>query len=129
MSFILVPKHGEDIQVNGWNWRPTLELLRREELISLDSYERISSQGCGGKVDADLASRIADVIDKKLTGMEPGDRMRSDLTVTAKGKNRVTISSIAKPNDIDVNEAYSATYEWLVAFKDFCRTSGGFEVM
>jgi len=31
-------------------------------------------------------------------------------------------------NDIDVTELYSATYEWLVTFKDFCNRCGGFEV-
>ena len=28
MTFILVPNNGDDVQVNGWNWRPTVELLR-----------------------------------------------------------------------------------------------------
>ena len=27
MSFILVSSEREDLQVNAWNWRPTLELL------------------------------------------------------------------------------------------------------
>jgi hypothetical protein len=33
MSFILIPTHGEDVQVNAWNWRPTLLLLRDANLI------------------------------------------------------------------------------------------------
>jgi len=33
-----------------------------------------------------------------------------------------------KVEDVDAKEAYSATYEWLVMFRDFCRTSGGFKV-
>jgi hypothetical protein len=61
MSFILVAKQGSEVQVNGWNWRPTLELLVREHLLD-----------------------------------------RDDL--------------------------YSATYEWLVTFRDFCRQSDGFDV-
>jgi hypothetical protein len=129
MSFILVPKHGEDIQVNGWNWRPTLELLRREDLISAKNYEQMSAQGCGGKVDAGLASRIADVIDRWLAAMKPGDRVRSDLTVSAIEKTILTISPTTELDEIDVNEVYSTTYEWLATFKNFCRTSGGFEVL
>ena len=31
-------------------------------------------------------------------------------------------------DDIDVVNLYSASYEWLVTFKDFCRRSEGFEV-
>jgi hypothetical protein len=30
---------------------------------------------------------------------------------------------------VDTNEIYSASYDWLVAFRDFCRQSGGFEVL
>jgi hypothetical protein len=34
MSFILVPKEGEELQVNGWNWRPTLQLLLAAGVIT-----------------------------------------------------------------------------------------------
>ena len=34
MAFILTSKHGEDLQVNAWNWRPKLELLHHERLRS-----------------------------------------------------------------------------------------------
>ena len=66
MTFILVPKRGEDIQVNGWNWRPTLELLLEEKLISFENYERMGAQAAGGHVSAETAERIADVIERKL---------------------------------------------------------------
>ena len=75
MSFILVPQNGEALQVNGWTWRPTLELLRAENLISDENYERMGAQGCGGQVDGEVARRIADVIDQKLAAMKPGERM------------------------------------------------------
>ena len=41
MTFILTPKQGEDVQVNGWNWRPTLELIRAEGLLTEENYERM----------------------------------------------------------------------------------------
>jgi hypothetical protein len=44
MSFILVPKHGDDVQVNAWNWRPTLELLLREGLISEELHDRMGAR-------------------------------------------------------------------------------------
>ena len=34
-------------------------------------------------MDAALAVRIADVLERKLAGMNPGERVRADLTVTA----------------------------------------------
>jgi hypothetical protein len=64
MTFILVSAKGNELQVNAWNWRPTLDLM-------LDM----------------------------------------------------------NPADIDANELYSATYEWLETFAKFCRSSGGFKVV
>lgn len=128
MSFILVPQNGEDLQVNGWTWRPTLELLRAENLISDEIYELMEAQGCGGQVDDEVARRIADVIEHKLAAMKPGERMLADLTSTARPKSTYTFGPSMKLDDIDVNDIYSASYEWLVTFKDFCRNSGGFKV-
>jgi hypothetical protein len=126
MTFILVPNQGDDVQINGWNWRPTLELLHAANLLSEEQYERMGAQGAGGRVDAELACRIADVVEHKLVEMKPGERMRADLVVTAEPKKRW--SSDMKEDDVDVNEIYSATYEWLTEFAAFCRRSGGFEV-
>jgi hypothetical protein len=128
MTFILVPKQGEDIQVNAWNWRPTLELLRVEGLITEQDYARMGAQGCGGQVDAVLACRIADVVENRLLAMKPGERMRADLTVTAMPKVQQIFTPDPKPNEFDATDLYSATYEWLATFKNFCRGSDGFEV-
>ena len=102
MSFILVPSQGEDLQVNAWNWRPILALLFAAGVITKQDHDLMGSQGCGGRVDANKAARIADVVTRKVNGMNPGERM---LTV------------------------YSTTFEWLETFAKFCRSSGGFEVM
>jgi hypothetical protein len=41
MAFILIPKNGEDVMINGWNWRPSLELLRKNNMIDDDLSERM----------------------------------------------------------------------------------------
>jgi hypothetical protein len=128
MTFILIPKQGEDVQVNAWNWRPTLELLRAENLLTEENYERLAAQGCRGSVDAVLAHRIADVIERKLATMKPGERIRADLSVTAIPKEPQVFQPKTKADDIDINNLYSATYDWLTTFKEFCRRSEGFEV-
>jgi hypothetical protein len=128
VTFILVPKNGDDIQVNAWNWRPTLELLRAEGLISEEQYTLMGANGCGGQVDAALACRIADVVEKRLLSMKPGERMRADLSITDAPKVRVVFTPDTKPDEIETNELYSATYRWLESFKDFCRESSGFKV-
>ncbi len=129
MSFILVPRHGEDVQVNAWTWRPTLELLRSEGLLSQENYERMGANGCGGKVDDELAGRVADTIEGKLIGMKAGERILIDGTVTAEPRRNLTFTPDTKSDDIDPIALYTASYEWLVAFRDFCRRSGGFEVV
>jgi hypothetical protein len=128
MSFILIPNKGGDVQVNAWNWRPTLEFLRGEKIITPDAAELLGSNGCGARVDADLANRIASAVENKLSTMKPGDRIRADLTVTDIPKVPQVFAPNTQPSDIDAGNLYSATYEWLVTFKDFCKRCGGFMV-
>ena len=82
MSFILVPNYGDDLQINAWNWRPTIEFLRLEGVIDDETAERMTCHGCGGEADADLARRIGAAVARKLQNMRPGDRIRGDLSVT-----------------------------------------------
>jgi hypothetical protein len=128
MSFILVPHHGEDLQVNAWNWRPTLALLRDANLIDEQQLELMGCTGCGGNVNSKTANTIARFLDRQLAGMTPGQRLRADLTITGEPKKLVVFTPGTKIEDIDAVELYSATYEWLVMFRDFCRTSEGFKV-
>ena len=86
MSFILIPNNGEDVQVNAWNWRPTLEFLRAQTIITSEQAELLGYNGCGARVDADMANQIAEAIENKLSTMAPGDRMRADVTVHSGSK-------------------------------------------
>jgi hypothetical protein len=42
MSFILAARNEEELQVNAWNWRPTLLLLLNENLIDLEHHDRLA---------------------------------------------------------------------------------------
>jgi hypothetical protein len=121
MSFILVPSRGTELHVNGWNWRPTLLLLHARGLIDDEQHERMGANACGGRADADLAGRIAGCLDAEVARMKPGERLSADLVVTA------------APQPLDLGapavDSYSASYEWLVRFRDFCGGSEGFEVL
>lgn len=128
MSFILIPNRGDDVQVNAWNWRPTLEFLRAQNIITTDHGELLGCNGCGDRVDADLANRIAAAVENKLSTVAPGDRMRVNLTVTSNPKVPQVWDPDAQPDDMDVANLYSATYDWLVTFKDFCKRCSGFMV-
>src|SRR5688500_18569967 len=104
MSFILVPNQGEDIQVNAWNWRPTLELLFDAGVITEDDRMRMGGQGLGGKVHEAKALRIAEVVTRKLLSMNPGERMLANLSVSKEPKQLVVFSPGMNPDDIDSNE-------------------------
>ena len=72
MSFILIPQQGEDLQVNAWNWRPTIALLRHANLIDVQQHELMGRNGCGGKVDSETATKIADFLDQYLAQLISG---------------------------------------------------------
>ena len=129
MSFILVPSEGEDLKVNAWNWRPTLELLFASRVITEEDHVLMGCNGCGARVDAEKARRIAQVVSRKLTGMNPGERMLADLSVTSEPKKRVVVRPDMNDDEIDGNDLYSTAFEWLETFARFCRSSGGFKVV
>ena len=131
MSFILRSKQGRELQINAWNWRPTLDLLASERLLDPDGHARLGANGCGaGIVDGAMARRFADGIERWLTstGMKPGQRLLGDLTLTSRARAPIVFSPGLEPGEVDSTELYSTTHEWLVAFADFCRHSNGFDV-
>jgi hypothetical protein len=128
MSFILTPENGEDVVINAWNWRPTLELLLNAKLIDKDLYDRMGTHGREASVDADTARNIADFLDGRVFEIRSGDRIRSDLSTTAEPRRKVTIVPGTRVEDIDAVDLYSASFEWLLQFRDFSRASGGFKV-
>ena len=129
MSFILVPLKGEDLVVNAWNWRPTLELLFAAGVVTEDDYELLGCQGCGARVDEEKALRMADAVTRKLASMNPRQRMLADLSVSSEAKQPAVFNPGNTDKEVDTNELYSTTFEWLHAFVEFCERSGGFRVM
>jgi hypothetical protein len=125
LSFILLPNVGEDIKINAWNWRPTIEFLRVEGVIDNETAEQMTTHGSSVTVGADLARRMGAAVGRKLQEMHEGERIRSDLSITAAPKK---VALFHKPETIDAVDLYSANYEWLVEFGDFCERCGGFKV-
>ena len=103
MSFILVPRYGEDVHINAWNWRPTLALLHAENLIDDEALELLGCNGCGATVDNELAHRMAAALTRRLLGMRPGERIRADLSITAEPKRLAVFGA-----EVDTLELYSA---------------------
>lgn len=73
--------------------------------------------------------RIAEAVERIFKVIRPGERILSDLIVTHKPKSEWTITPETQSDELDANDMYSATYEWLAEFAGFCRRSAGFEVL
>ena len=63
VTFELEPVTGNSISINGWNWRPTLELLHRTAIMSAETLELMSFTGGGGQATSGEAERIAEFLD------------------------------------------------------------------
>ena len=124
MSFILVPTEGEDLQVNAWNWRPTLALLFAAGAISEADLEVLGCHGCDSNVGHEQADRIADIVARQLGNMSPGQRLLADGSVSSEPKKAAVFSSSVS----DGEELYATNFEWLDVFAKFCRSSKGFKV-
>ena len=128
MGFILEPnKPGEDLIINGWNWRPTVAQLVREGVIPAgERAERCLANGCGGGLTADEAAATADMLGKLIATLTPRQRIHHDGSITDAPINYEKL--ISEWTEEDTYDHYSAKYEALKAFAEFCRESGGFTV-
>ncbi|MFX1253843.1 MAG: hypothetical protein ACFFCZ_19690 [Promethearchaeota archaeon] len=115
-------------KVNWWNWRPTLELIRKLAIIDdtrlhLMDYNatrviitKKEAQQIGKRFQADILSKI-----------EPGQRILLDQSVTSEPEEQLYLYQIL--TDVVPSKFYIARYEWLVEFTEFCLNCEGFTVI
>ncbi|HJT35387.1 MAG TPA: hypothetical protein VJ783_25400 [Pirellulales bacterium] len=128
MTFILVPASGEDIVINGWNWRPIVAALVRAGILTVgERQERCLAQGCGGYITASEALQAAEHIDALICGMQPNQRLLRDGELTDKVIDYNL--PISDWDDAETWQRYSARHDVLKEFAAFCRRSGGFDVV
>ena len=125
MSLILVDlaRESHDLQCNGWNWRPTVELIRRSGLIDSDRLERMTCSGIGGQVTAEEARAIA-----LFLGTEILPRLKDDEMIHMDGGVSKQPQSPRPIVGTDPYELYAARKSWVESFVTFCKESGGFKV-
>ncbi len=123
MGFSVTDKLDEanSLDVNAWNWRPTLALLERFAVLPEDELERMGFNGGGGEATVDQARVIAGKLEELLEGLRKDERVRLDLSVTDEPDDGTFYRD-------DLTKNYSATREWLEQFAGFCRTCNGFYV-
>jgi hypothetical protein len=126
MTVILVDLADDrhDWQINGWNWRPILALLREAELISDEQLERMGSAGCGGQLGASEALKAAAYMRREiLPRMKDGERIHANGQISTIPPQPRLISTLSS------HEHYAARKSSVEAFVTFCETCAGFNVV
>jgi hypothetical protein len=127
MTVILVPANGGDVQINWFNWRPTVALLVRKGVLPVgERAERCLANGCGGYLTSQEAEDAAAMLASVLSAIKTGDRVMMDGSINDRPKDYSR--PISEWDEAETWDHYSAAYEWLKTFEEFCRTSNGFRV-
>ncbi len=126
MSFTLIDmgSEGYELSVNVWTWKPTLEIIRSFNYVNERSLNTMASNGTGAKMSHEDATAIGEKIrDVILPKMSENQRMFMDLSVTDKADD----GTMYRDSD-EQWKNYSASYDWLKEFSEFCLKSKGFQV-
>jgi hypothetical protein len=126
VSVILVDLANEqnDRQCNWYNWRPTLELIRRTGRISDEQLERMGSNGGGATVSADDAVAIARFIEIEII-----PNLKADEMIHRDGRISQQPASPRLITETPSDELYAARKKWLESFVEFCKSCKGFDVL
>lgn len=126
MSFTLMDLGSENFELSAsvWSWKPTLEIIRSFDIISEGKLRQMEYAATGVKIELedahDIGKKIRETILPKL---EPNKRMFMDLSITDAPDD----GTIYRDED-EKWKNYSAGYDWLKEFSDFCLVSKGFQV-
>jgi hypothetical protein len=123
MSVILKSPSGADIQANMWHWRPTMLLLRQALRLDDERFELLQVNGVGAQISSSEAGIIATFLDDYIATFPKDGRLLLNSSVTQEQKGSPNFT------DADWDRHYSASYSWLVSFRDFCKSSSGFVVI
>lgn len=126
MSFTLLDLSSENFEFNAnvWNWRTTLEIIKSFDILSESIIRQMEYNATGVKLEKDTAHLIGERIRAEiLPKLEPNKRIFSDLSITDAPDD----GTLFKDED-EQWKNYSASYDWLKDFADFCLKSKGFQV-
>jgi hypothetical protein len=121
MTVILQATNGEDLQVNQWNWRPTTVLIGRALGLDAERIEKLCVNEIGESLSSEETARLAEFLDNYLADFPADGRLLQDGPITRDPKS-YELDLCGKAN-------YSASYGWLTQLREFCRASGGFEII
>jgi len=125
MTVILVDRGDDqhDLQINWWNWRPILALLRQANLIDDEQFERMGANGCGGELSAEEALDAAIFLKSQILPLlQDNEQVHVDGNVSLSPTEWQPISSTPD------YELYATRKSCLEDFIAFCESSRGFVV-
>lgn len=126
MSFTLLDLSAEkyEFRANVWNWKPTLEIIKSFDIVDEGKLRQMSYTATGAQFSDEEANTIGERIrDEVLPKLEPNKRIFADLSITDAPDDK----TLYKDED-EQWKNYSADYEWLKEFSEFCLKSKGFQV-
>lgn len=126
MSFTLIDLSSENFEfrANVWNWKTALEIIRSFDILSDGNLRQIGYNATGVKVEKQDAFVIGKRIrDEILPRLVPNKRIYSDLTITEQPDDGTLYS-----DSEEQWKNYSADYEWLKEFSEYCLKSNGFQI-
>lgn len=126
MSFTLLDSGAEsfEFRANVWNWRTALEIIKSFDILSDGIIRQMEYNATGVRLEKPDAHLIGQKIrDEILPKLAPDKRIFADLSITETKDD----GTLYKDND-EQWKNYSADYQWLKDFSDFCLRSKGFQV-
>lgn len=126
MSFTLLDLGAENFEFNAnvWNWKTALEIIKSFDIVSEGKIKQMNYNATGVKIEREDAHLIGEKIrDEILPKLAPNKRIFMDLSVTDAPDD----GTLYKDED-EQWKNYSANYDWLKDFSDFCLKSKGFQV-
>ena len=113
-----------ELSANVWTWKPTLEIIKSLDILSDGKLRQMEYNATGVKIELADAHEIGEKIrDKFLPKLEPNKRIFMDLSITDAPDDK----TLHRDQD-EQWKNYSASYEWLKDFSEFCLKSKGFQV-
>ncbi len=126
MSYILIDKSENNFEFNAsvWNWKTVVEIIRSFDLLNSGIVRELSMNPSGVSISKEDAKTIGERIRAEiLPKLEPNKRIYSNLTIT----DEIDDGVFHKDEDMQWKN-YSAKYDWLSDFSDFCLQSSGFQI-
>lgn len=113
-----------EFRANVWNWKTTLEIIKSFDVVSEGKLRQINYNATGATIEQEEARLIGEKIrDEILPKLAPDKRIFSDLSITDAPDDGTLYH-----DDDEKWKNYSASYDWLKEFSEFCLKSKGFQV-